>query len=95
MLTNTYDELKYERAKDAREREYISEMALDDELDECTEAAEEHYVRESVDELEEAANMVKKLNVDEVEEKAIEDREINRILNADHDLSFNEMIGIE
>jgi hypothetical protein len=91
MLISPLENMKHMRAEKARELEYLKESVLDDELDSRLTVAEEQYVRESVEEYEEAKEELKLIS--ETEEVAKEN-EINRILNADHDLSFEEMIGI-
>lgn len=93
MLNNVLDDLKRQRASFARDIEYLKETAIDDEIDERMEVAESLFVNESSDELVEAAAMLNKLSgdVDEVMESA----EIDRILNAEEDLTFEEMAGIE
>lgn len=93
MLTSTIDSIRKENAIFARDVEYIKETAIDDEIDERMESAENVFDRETIYELEEAASMVKRLpsDVDFVAESA----EISRILNADSDITFEEMAGID
>lgn len=93
MLTNTIEAIRTERAKFIRDVEYIKETAKDDVLDNRMEVAESLYVRESVEELEEAADMVKKLSSEE--DVVAESAEVETILNAEENITFNEMIGIE
>lgn len=93
MLTNSIQALREERAKFVRGVEYIKETAIDDMIDERIERAESEYVRESVDELEEAADMVKRLSPEE--DLVAEAAELDRILTAEDNITFNEMIGIE
>lgn len=93
MLTNTIEAIRTERAKFIRDVEYIKETAKDDVLDNRMEVAESLYVRESVEELEEAADMVKKLSSEE--DVVAESTEVETILNAEENITFNEMIGIE
>ena len=92
MLTNPIESIRIENAKFARNIEYIKETALDDQIDERVEAAESEYTPESIEELEEAAAMVNKLpsDVDPIEESA----EIDRILNAEENITFEEMVNI-
>ena len=92
MLTNPIDSIRIKNAEFARDVEYIKETALDDEIDERVEAAESEYTPESIEELEEAAVMVNKLpsDVDPIEESA----EIDRILNAEENITFEEMVNI-
>ena len=93
MLATVMDSIRTNNAKFARNVEYLKEAANDDIIDERVEVADTHFRRETIDELEEAANMVEKLSpeVDLVQESA----EINRILNATENITFEEMIGLE
>lgn len=93
MLTQPIDEMRKNTAKFLRDVEYIKETALDDMLDERMEVTESIFESEKMEELIEAAEMVKKLSGEEdiVEESA----EVERILNAEEDMTFEEMIGIE
>ena len=90
MLTNPIESIKLENAKFARNVEYLKETAIDDVLDDRVEVAESQYVGESIEEMEEAAHMVNKMPANEnlVEESA----EIDRIMNADDNITFEEMI---
>ena len=92
MLTNPIESIRIENAKFARNIEYIKETALDDQIDERVEAAESEYYPESIEEMEGAAAMVNRLPEDEdpVEESA----EIDRILNATENITFEEMANI-
>ena len=92
MLTNPIESIRIENAKFARNVEYIKETALDDQIDERVEAAESDYAPESIEELEEAAAMVNRLPdiVDPIEESA----EIDRILSATENITFEEMANI-
>ena len=92
MLTNPIESIRIENAKFARNIEYIKETALDDQIDERLELAESEYYPESIEEMEEAAAMVNRLPEDEdpVEESA----EIDRILNATENITFEEMANI-
>lgn len=93
MLTTTMDSIRRKNASFARDVEYIKETALDDEIDVRTEMADGQFRRETVEELVEAADMVKKL--DDTEDPVQEATEIDRILNATENLTFEEMAGIE
>lgn len=92
MLVSPLENMKHERAVRAREIEYLKESVRDSEIDDRMIAAEELYVRESVEDYEEAKEELKVLS--EKEDVSMTN-EVNRLLNADHDLTFNEMIGIE
>lgn len=93
MITKTFDDIRKERAKFARNVEYIRETANDDVIDERVEKAHSQYVRETIQELEEAAGMVNRLETDD--EAMVESVEIQRLLDAEENISFNEMVGIE
>lgn len=92
-LTSTMDYLKESRAKFARDVEYVKEISHDDVIDECVESAEFLFEPETTEELQEAVDMVERLSD---EENLVESAdELSRILEADGDISFNEMIGLE
>ena len=91
MLISPLENMKHERAERAREIEYLKESVLDDELDSRLTVAEELYVRESVEDFEEAKE---ELSLISESEDVAKEQEIERILNADHDLTFDEMIGL-
>ena len=93
MLVAPIEDIRRENAVFARDVEYVKEMANEDVLDSRTEAAESLYTGESVEELEEAVALVKRLpdEIDEVEENA----EIDRILNAEENMTFEEMANIQ
>lgn len=90
MLDNAINSIRKERAALAREIEYMRESMEDDKLDEIMESVEGF---DSKAELIEAAAYANSVDVTE-EETAIESVEIDRILNADHDITFDEMIGL-
>lgn len=93
MLSGSLETIKRERAKFARDVEYLKEMAIDDVIDDRTEIAESLINKETIEELKEAADMVQKLSgeVNMVAENA----EIDMIMNAESNITFDEMIGIE
>lgn len=93
MLTSTIDSIKRENAIFARDTEYLKETALDDMIDERMESVEDQFDPETIEELEEAVHMVEQLSGDI--DPVMESAEIDRILNAEDDISFNEMAGIE
>lgn len=92
MVSNIIDSIRSERAKFARDVEYVKESVIEDTIDERLEVAESLFVRESEEELQEAAELVKSISsdVDTVQESA----EIDRILNAESNITFDEMLGI-
>ena len=93
MLTNPVDSIREKNAKFLRDVEYIKETAFDDMIDERLEVAESMYEGETFDEIKEAMDLASKISgEDDVEESA---KEIQRILDADEDITFNEMVGIE
>lgn len=93
MVANIIDEIRTERAKFARDTEYIKESVIEDIIDERTEVAESLYVRETAEELAEAAELVNTISgePDVMQESA----EVERILNAEENITFDEMAGIE
>lgn len=93
MLNNILDGLKRERAEFARDMEYLRETAIDDVIDERTEAADLMNHTETSDELLEAAHMLEK--VSDEEDVMQESAEIDKIMNADENITFNEMVGIQ
>ena len=93
MLSGSLETIKRERAKFARDVEYLKEMAIDDVIDDRTEIAESLINKETIEELKEAADMVQKLS-GEVNMVAA-NAEIDMIMNAESNITFDEMIGIE
>ena len=93
MLEKTYDYMRNQRARFARQVEYVKETAIDDVIDERIERAESMYETETIEELEEAVEMLNKLDIDD--ETIQESAEIERLLNAEENITFNEMIGIQ
>lgn len=96
MITGIVETLKKERAEFAREVEYLKEDVYEDELDELMEKAEALYVKpnpnEELEEYKEAMEVLKEMDTDDT---LTESEEVDRILQADHNLTFEEMIGIE
>ena len=94
MLVGVVNAQRRRNAEFARDVEYIREMAFEDEIsDRLTDVENEMFAAESVEDYREAAHLFtdEELNDDSVFKEA----EIDRILNATSDLSFDEMIGIE
>ena len=91
MLTGTLNKIREERAARIRDVEYIREMAADDAVDDRLFDIEMKTVKESGNIFAEAAETVAQIPTDE----SFRQEEINRILNADHNLTFDEMLGIE
>lgn len=92
MLTGILESVKRDRAKSARNIEYLREMAREDVVDDRTEVAESQYVKETIEDYKEAAEMIDQLPSDDSKEEAAE---IQRIMEATDDITFDEMIGIE
>lgn len=93
MLTSTADYIRKERAKFARDVEYLRETVNDDIIDIQVEKAESKYNTETVEELQEAAYMVDKLPIDD--EYTAESVEIQRLLDATENMSFEDMTNIK
>ena len=91
MLTGTLNKIREERAARIRDVEYIREMAADDAADDRLFELEMRTVKEFGNIFAEAAETVDQIPTDE----DFRQEEIDRILNADHDLTFDEMLGIE
>lgn len=92
MLTGILESVKRDRAKSARNIEYLREMAREDVVDDRTEVAESQYVKETIEDYNEAAEMIDQLSSDDSKEEAAE---IQRIMEATDDITFDEMIGIK
>ena len=92
MLNSAIDDIRREKAVFIRDTEYLKETALDDMVDERMDAVESVFERETVEDLMEAAEMVKKLSGEE--DVTTESAEVEKILNAKEDISFEEVIGI-
>ena len=92
MLTTTIDNINYNRAKRARELEYAKEAVNEMVIDERTEMAESIFMHETPEDLMEAVEFGKSLTEDDAVAEATE---IERILESDHDMSFEEMCGLD
>ena len=90
MLTGTLNKIREERAARIRDVEYIREMASDDAADDRLFDLEMQMVKESGNIFAESAETVEQISTDD----SFRQEEISRILNADHDLTFDEMIGV-
>lgn len=93
MLVQPIDAIRESNASFLRDVEYLKETAIDDMIDERTEVAESVYETEKMEELIEAAEMVEKLPGDV--DLVTESEEVQRILDATEDMTFEEMAGIE
>jgi len=90
MLTGTLNKIREERAARIRDVEYIREMVSEDAIDDRFFDIELMNLKESGNIYAEAAETVKQIPTDDSFRKD----EINRILNATRNLSFDEMLGI-
>ena len=90
MLTGVLNNIRRERAKKARELEYIKEAAATMVEDDRLLQIDDRMVNADENEYEDLAEVIDQIELSEEEE----DEEIDRILDADHDLSFEEMCGI-
>lgn len=91
-MTGTLNKLKRKNASFAREIEYLREMAATDEADDRMQNVLNNlYESESPVEYREAAELMTELTA----EDPYAETEINRILESTHDLTFDEMIGLE
>lgn len=95
MLANILSDIREENAQFARDVEYLKETSSDDIIDERLERAEESVLDdiESYEELEIAKENVDHLS--DIEDTMEESAEIEKILNATEDLTFEEMVGIK
>ena len=90
MLTGTLNKIRKERAALIRDIEYIREMAYEDAIDDRLFDLELMNIKESGNIYAEAAETIKQIPTDD----SFCEEEIERILNSDHNLSFDEMLGI-
>lgn len=90
MLTGTLNKIREEKAAKLRDLEYIREMASEDAIDDRLFDLEMRTVKESGNIFAESAETVEQIPTDE----SFREEEISRILNADHNLTFDEMLGI-
>lgn len=90
MLNNAIDNIRRERATFIHEVAFLREMASEDVIADSVDKAESQYVRESLDDLKLAKQMVE----DMPDDSADDQREINMLLEATEDVTFDEMIGI-
>lgn len=93
MILNSIDKLRRKRAEFARNVEYTKEAAFGEMDDELFDLAESHYLTDDMDAMD--FNEFVKFDDALTEEDEDADVEINRILEATEDLSFDEMIGVD
>jgi len=92
MIENILTEAKRERAEFAREVAYIREMHYDDEIDDIMDKVDSNIYHESSDDYKEAMEVAIMMQESYPEEDAAE---MQRIMEATDNLSFDEMIGVE
>lgn len=90
MLTKLSDSIKRKNAEFIRDVEYIKETAYEDMLDERMESFMEDVSELSMGEIRADLDSLNELT-DDPEQDEIE---VQRIMNADCDMTFNDMIGI-
>ena len=90
MLKKLSDSIKRKNAEFIRDVEYIKETAYEDMLDERMESFMEDVSELSMEEIRNDLDSLNELT-DEPEQ---DEAEVQRIMNADRDLSFNDMIGV-
>ena len=89
MLTGALNKMREERARFARDIEELRQMYMEDSIDDREVEMDLTYgAADDPDELKVAADVLDKIP----EEDDFTDREINTILNSDHDLSFDELV---
>ncbi len=91
MLTGTLNKIREEKAARIRDIEYIREMSQEDAIDDRLFDIEMKNVKESGNIYAESAETVNQIPTDD----SFKQEEINRILNSNHNLTFDEMIGVE
>lgn len=91
MLTGTLNKIREERAARIRDVEYIREMVTEDAVDDRLFDIDMKTVKESGNIYAESAETVEQISTDD----SFRQEEVDRILNSDHDLTFDEMIGIK
>ena len=91
MLNNIVNKMKTERAKYSRNLEYLKECAADDHVDYYTELATNEKMTSL--EIKEAARMLENISADD--EEVTESVEVEKILNSETNLTFEEMVGIQ
>ena len=89
MLTGALNKMREERARFARDIEELRQMYMEDAIDDReTEIDLTYGAADDPDELKAAADVLDKIPEDD----DFTDKEINTILNSDHDLSFDELV---
>ena len=91
MLTGTLNKIREEKAERIRDVEYIRNISRDDVIDDRFFDIELRTVNESTDIYKESVEVINQIPTDE----AFIKEEVNRLLNSDRKLSFDEIIGVE
>ena len=91
MLAGTLNKIREEKASRIRDVEYIREMVQEDSIDDRFFDLEMKTMKESGNIYAESAKDVEQIPTD----TTFYTEEVNRLLNADHTLSFDEMLGID
>jgi hypothetical protein len=91
-LTGTLNNLRMKRAQTLADIEYLRQMSIEDRMDDRFDAIEAKAFTESVDNeiLENASDIIDQISTDE----SFRMEEVERILNSDTDMTFDEMIGV-
>lgn len=90
MLVGTLNKIREEKASRIRDVEYIRGIAEDDAIEDRLFELELRNVKESGNIFAESARSVEQISIETESSK----EEINRILNSDRKLSFDEILGI-
>lgn len=90
MFTDSLANIQRKRAEYARDVEFMREMASDDLIDDITAKTEQLYLKESVIDDEEIELIMEKITG----EDDMSEKEIQRIMEATEDMTFDEMVGV-
>ncbi len=90
MIENAVDKIRRKRATFLHEVAFVREMANEDIIADRVDKAESQYIKESLSDLMEAKDIINQMPSDDSDDQ----REINMLLEATEDISFDEMIGI-
>lgn len=90
MLTGIIESIRKERAVFSHEVNFIREMSTEDIIADSVDKAESQYMKETAEDLIEAKEMCNEMPADTTQDEA----EIQRMLEATEDMTFDEMIGI-
>ena len=88
MITGIIDSIKRERARVVHELSFVREMAKEDVIADRVNVAESQYVRETLDDIKNANDILLEMPEDKVTDLA----EIEYLLEATEDVDFNDMI---